>query len=147
MRPEDLAKALGLVINGEPRTLDLADGVKLTFRPPEGSDWSAAGTAVAKAMGSVKTTADARRLYGFGLRDVAALCDPQMWEGTADWCVAVELAARIVTLIERPVGEEVLTIAPDREAFAFLFKLGDNYERFQVAAKEAGQALISAKKE
>lgn len=146
-RDKQIADALGLVINDGSRTLDLEDGVKLTFRPPEGADWSAAGTEVGTAMANVRSVADARKLYGFDGHDVTALADPKSWESTAEWCVSVHLAARIVTRIERHVGEQVLSVDPDVEAFAFLFKLGENHAQFLKEAKRAGRELITAKKE
>lgn len=147
MSKNDVAGKLGFAVNGALRSLELQDGVILTYRPPEGSDWSAAGAAVARAMGAVKAAADAKKLYNLTARDIVDLADPGVWDGVAEWCISVELAARIVTDVSRDVAGERRTVEADKETFSFLFRLGENHARFERAVREAGRDLFTAKKE
>ena len=148
MRGKDLADALGLVVNDRPRPLELQDGVLLTFRPPEGLDWSVAGSVVAKMMAAEQAGAEGRKRYGLAsARDTAALLDPAVWEGVAEFCVAIELAARIVSDVTRQNGDERRSVEASIETFRELFRIGDNLEIFIKTVRQAGRELIAAKKE
>ncbi len=148
MRRNEVADALGLTVQGEPRKLVLQNGVELTFRVPEAIDLSIAGGIVAKMMAGANAAAEGRRRYGLdGSADTVALADPAVWEGVAEFCVNVELAARVVTDVSRQVGDERRSVEPTVETFRLLFRIGDNLDRFVAETRRANRELLAAKKE
>jgi hypothetical protein len=147
MRRNEVAEALGLESNTGPRTVELQDGVVLAFRPPESVDLQIAGAVVAKLMAAEQAGAEGRRRYGLaGASDSAALMNPAVWEGVAEFCVNVELAERIVSDVSRQVGDERRSAPATVETFRELFRIGDNLDRFVAETRAANRGLLAAKK-
>jgi hypothetical protein len=142
----ETAEALGLVEGGGFREVTLEAGVVLTMRPPEAKDWVVARDEVAKVVAADKVLTAASQRYGWSGRDKLALAAPGVSERVARWCVLVELAPLIVSEVSREHEGERRSVEPTVEAFRFLFKLGDNFDRFDVEARKAELELIQPKK-
>jgi len=143
----EVAEALGLAVNDGPRDVELENGVWLTMRPPQGQDWAAAKSALAKVAEIDRQLRAMAGRYAWSPRDVSALFDPETWGGAAEWCLAVELAPLIVSKVWRLDGDRRFDVEPKLETFVFLFKLGENLDRFLSAARAAERGLLTAKKE
>lgn len=140
-------ESLGLELNVEPRTLWLANGVELVYRPPEGTDWQVARKRAEEAFSARDALATAVLRYGWTSADAVKLLDPDRWSEAAIFCTAVELAPLVVTEVARVVAGERKTLPPTLEVFRVLFKQNRNLEAFWAAAKEADAELIQPKKE
>jgi hypothetical protein len=143
--PEAL-EALGLVLNDAEREVSLSDGVGLLFRPPEAVDQVVARAAFAKVVEADTVLSAAGKRYGWSAADKAKFADLETWETAVDWCHHVEIAARVVREIFRQVGEDRVVLEPTVENFRQLFRLGDNFDLFKVAARQAAVELIQPKK-
>lgn len=143
----DVLQALGLEVQDEPRVLELAHGVKLQLRPPEGPDWNVARARAQEAFQARDAFATAIKRYGWQNSAVVQLMDPDRWDEASIFCVACELAPLIVTKVWREAGGVELTVEPSLEVFAQLFKQGDSLDRFWKLAKAADLELIQPKKE
>ena len=139
--------ALGLQANLDPMRCELADGVVLTMRPPVADDHCAAKAAVAEVLGAQNAMARAAAHYGWNGQAQVAMADPAIWETRVERCLHVELAALVVTAIEREVDGETLSVPPSVAAFNQLFMMGDNLDRFVDKVRTTSRAVIAAKKD
>ncbi|MDP1738915.1 MAG: hypothetical protein Q8L23_15920 [Caulobacter sp.] len=147
----DILDQLGLAADTAARTVDLAHGIRLTFRPPTSLDFTRAGQRAAASLEAAAALKSAIDRYGLSKSDLADLADPEIWEGASAFITSVELALLIVTAVERRTGDgeslQVWSVAPSAEALSTVLRHEGSLTAFMKATQAAGEELIQPKKE
>lgn len=142
---------LGLQVSPASHDLDLAQGVVLRFRTPTALDVTLARTRLAEVLSPAAGLAAAGERYGLPRAEFGILVDPDQWEGVGAALYAIELAALIVTAVERREGEgeaaRSWSTAPTVEVLAWLLRQEGNLNAFLKATDNAAGSLIQPKKE
>lgn len=136
--------ALGLVVDDEPRDVELNEGVVFTMRPPDSQDWGRARSRVARIVESRDAIVQAAKTYGWSGQDVRSVIeDSDTWEIAFAHMLYSELAVEIVS----GVRSRTASVEATREVISPLLRREGNLTLFRKAADEASEGLIRAKKE
>lgn len=143
MQEADFWDKLGLQFVREPKTVELANGVLLTYLPPTSVETTQARHTASSLFEANDRLVRAAQRYGWSAEDVRTAIRPDSWEGVAQLAFAIELACLIVSAIDRAER----SVAPDVTAFRHLFRVEANLVTFLDAITDAQRDLIRAKKE